>query len=97
MKPPRRSAKRIKTEQRDGDQFVGRRVAKYFFDDGRSSGELTKFFGTVTRHLRPADDLPEHWRIQYDDGDSEDIDLEELLHAIALEEEQGMAKIKSDE
>ena len=98
MKPPRRSAKRIKTEPRDGDQFVGRRVAKYFFDGGRSSGELTKFFGTVTRYLHPTtDDLPEHWRIQYDDGDSEDMERKELLNAIALEEDHETKKMKTGE
>ena len=92
MKSPRRAAKRIKTEPRDGDQFVGKRVAKYFFDDGQSNnGELTKFFGTITRFFSN-DDL-ECWRIDYDDGDSEDMEFKELQHAIALEEDQETPKI----
>lgn len=94
MKSPRPPAKRIKTEPRDGDQFVGRRVAKYFFE-GRSNGELTKFFGTITRYRRgdSNDDL-ECWRIDYDDGDSEDMEWKELLQAIALVEEEKTPKMK---
>ena len=93
MKSPRRSAKRIKTEPRDGDQFVGRRVAKYFFDEGLN-GELTKFFGTITRYDTFSNDDLECWRIEYDDGDSEDMERKELLHAIALEEKQETPKVK---
>lgn len=68
------NAKRVKLEHTPfGEQFVGKRVAK-FFDEG-------KFFGTIGSYDGA------FWRIKYEDGDAEDMERKDLLHAIALAEE----------
>uniref|UniRef100_A0A7S2VDF8 Type III pantothenate kinase n=1 Tax=Entomoneis paludosa TaxID=265537 RepID=A0A7S2VDF8_9STRA len=51
--------------------FLQRRVAKYFGDD--------LFFGTVDDY-KDSDDEDNYWHITYDDGDSEDYDIGDMVN-----------------
>jgi len=66
------SAKDKKTQLQQDKSYVGQRVAKDF--DG------TIYEGTVSKFL-PNDRL---WKINYDDGDQEDLELDELKNAVDL-------------
>lgn len=60
--------------------YVGKRVAKYF--DGKR-GKLGKIhYGSVTDYSL-ADNVY-HWRVVYDDGDSEDYDQEDLKRGLGM-------------
>ncbi|KAL3920601.1 MAG: hypothetical protein SGARI_006905 [Bacillariaceae sp.] len=61
-------------ETADPKEFSGRRVAKYFDTD--------VFFGNVT--YIPVKEGPAMWHIEYDDGDEEDFECEELKNGLLL-------------
>ena len=67
-----------KTETFDGDDVIGRDVAKLFKkEDG--SGQRVPFFGEVTAFISPeAPDDEDLWRVEFDDGDGEEWDLADL-------------------
>lgn len=69
----------VNGESINGKAYVGRCVAKLF--DG------AQYFGDVTKYLPPADEKGGGlWRVGYDDGNEEDMDLAEtqfLIHITA--------------
>ena len=67
-----------RTETFDGDDVIGRDVAKLFKkEDG--SGQRVPFFGEVTAFISPeAPDDEDLWRVKFDDGDGEEWDLADL-------------------
>ena len=78
-----RPTKRLKSTPRkkryDPLNYLGQRIAKYFdapTDDDEENQEL--YFGTVESY-REEDKL---WHIEYDDGDAEDFDFDDLRTAV---------------
>ena len=72
---------------RRGDAVVGRRFAKYFnmqCDDEDDFEQL--FFGTVTKKIT-SETKPLHYRVQFDDGDSLDMDIPEIQEGLDLYDE----------
>lgn len=79
-------------------------MAKYFGDEGECGGQV--FFGTVvgtkrvkapgtSRSGRPI--YHKMWRVQYDDDDEEDMDVDEIQEAIALFEREQQQEQKQKE
>jgi hypothetical protein len=74
-----------KTNKRTADmnpeRYENERIAKYF-DIGSESGEanMSLFFGTVTKYVKEE----KWWHIEYDDGDNEDMSVNELLTHLEL-------------
>lgn len=68
------SSKKAKKDK--GRSYIGRKVAKEF-EDG------VIYFGKVTEFI---DENEPFWNIRYEDGDGEDMDQEELNHAISFQE-----------
>ena len=58
-----------------GDSYVGHKVAKYFY-------EYDEIFHGIVSEF---DDENRWWKISYDDGDTEDLDVDELKRAINLQ------------
>ncbi|KAK9862503.1 hypothetical protein WJX84_007060 [Apatococcus fuscideae] len=56
-----------------GVAYVGRKVLKNFPGHGKFFGTIEKFYGDRKSHP---------WLVQYEDGDSEDLRLHELLHIL---------------
>jgi len=71
-----------KADTDSGESYVGQRIAKDF------DGDI--FYGTVSKYF-PKDRL---WKIDYDDGDKEELELEELLFALDLHMEKTKKKRK---
>lgn len=62
-------------------QVVGSRIAKWFED--------TLYYGTVVSHKEPTAKGERHfWFVEYDDGDSEDMDRRDLVAALDLYNER---------
>ena len=66
-------------------KFIDRRVAKVFNNEDTGKPEI--FLGTITKYTGAADDAL--WRVQYDDGDSEDMHWEDLDASINLYHKRG--------
>ena len=71
-----------KAGKEKGESYVGQRIAKDF------DGDI--YYGTVSKYF-PKDRL---WKIDYDDGDKEELDHEELLFALDLHMEKTKKKRK---
>ena len=76
--PPPAELTKIDTNTTSGENFVGRRVAKYFVDT-LYYGSVSEFYGKNI-----VEEQVDLWHIIYDDGDSEDIDAEALLDCFVL-------------
>lgn len=61
-------------------EYAGDRVAKYFGDD--------VYFGTVGEFWYDSEDEESLWRIDYDDGDKEDLAKDEFVEALKLYQKQ---------
>mmetsp|Transcript_10172 Transcript_10172/g.11812 ORF Transcript_10172/g.11812 Transcript_10172/m.11812 type:complete len:535 (+) Transcript_10172:230-1834(+) len=57
-------------------KYIGSKMAKEFDDD-------TIYFGTVVKYYESGEEEP-LWSIEYDDGDAEDMNEEELVQAMAF-------------
>jgi hypothetical protein len=67
-------------------RFIGRRICRVFVPHGISCG-------TVKAYLPANPDAPDEpepalWHVEYDDGDEEDLDEEEVTSALRLAEQQ---------
>ena len=71
-----------KTDREMDESYVGQRIAKDF------DGDI--FYGTVSKYL-PKDRL---WKIDYDDGDKEELEQDELFFAQDLHMEETKKKKK---
>jgi len=69
--------KRNRNNEKAGIEFLNMKVAKEF-DDG------VIYFGVVKEYFEEEKDEPAAWNVMYDDGDGEDLELKELLKAIAF-------------
>jgi hypothetical protein len=70
--------------EKDPEAMLGTRVAKYFPDP--KTNKIVLFFGTVESIVPNETDEtssdPIFWHVHYDDGDEEDMDIEEIrIHA----------------
>lgn len=78
IQPPSAERTIVKVTGKDGKDFIGCRVAKFF--------DVDLYFGTVSRFM-PSEYVEEKvdvWAIEYDDGDKEDFDASELQEHLAL-------------
>ena len=57
-----------------GPTMVGKRVVRMFSDD--SGGDDKPFFGTITSF----DEAEDYYKVQYSDGDEEELSFDELRH-----------------
>mmetsp|Transcript_46092 Transcript_46092/g.112577 ORF Transcript_46092/g.112577 Transcript_46092/m.112577 type:complete len:664 (-) Transcript_46092:284-2275(-) len=72
---------------RRADAVVGRRFAKYFNMQCDDENDFEKlFFGTVTKKIA-SETKPLHYRVQFDDGDSLDMDIPEIQEGLDLYDE----------
>jgi hypothetical protein len=67
----------------DPNHFVGKRVAKYFVEEGGDGDERRLYFGTIDRVYGPKSKFP-LWHVSYDDDDEEDFGVNDLQHALIL-------------
>ena len=78
------SNKRIATAGPVGHEMKNRRIAKYFENtDDNGDKSMSIFFGTVTQYVEEQN----WWHITYDDGDNEDMSVNELTTHLLLYEE----------
>jgi hypothetical protein len=78
IQPPSAERTIVEVTGKDGKDFIGCRVAKFF--------DVDLYFGTVSRFM-PSEYVEEKvdiWAIEYDDGDKEDFDASELQEHLAL-------------
>lgn len=77
---PRKKAKIPTGLAKPETEYEGDRVAKYFDKD--------LYFGTVGEHWYDSDDEENLWRINYDDGDQEDLAKVDFIKALKLYERE---------
>ena len=70
-------------EAMNPERYEKERIAKYF-DIGGESGEtnMALFFGTVKKYVKEEN----WWYVEYDDGDTEDLTVNELMAHLELYE-----------
>lgn len=73
--------------------LIGRTVMRYFIDPESKSGNYKAFYGTVTSFCQEG----QFFRVDYTDGDCEDLSHVELMWYLQPEGSEELEKYKSDE
>eukprot|EP00542_Grammatophora_oceanica_P007842 CAMPEP_0194067892 /NCGR_PEP_ID=MMETSP0009_2-20130614/86794_1 /TAXON_ID=210454 /ORGANISM="Grammatophora oceanica, Strain CCMP 410" /LENGTH=692 /DNA_ID=CAMNT_0038720937 /DNA_START=46 /DNA_END=2126 /DNA_ORIENTATION=+ len=105
--PPQKKAKAARRSQSpkppkqfNGNDWVGKRIAKEFYPEGGTDvSQLVLFFGTIIEYIH--DEEGEDWHVRYDDGDEECLSKADLLmlwkkHKVALKQKDPMNSKKKN-
>ena len=65
----------------DGSEHIGKRVTRLFWEGG---GPPMRISGVVISRASPSGSAEALYRVRHDDGDSEDLDEQELLDGLAM-------------
>lgn len=65
------------------EKYESLRIAKYFQIGENGEDKMALYFGTITKYLQEQ----KWWHIEYDDGDNEDMSINELMTHLELYEE----------